>query len=483
MFPKIRFAFLLSTLLLFINITMMATTPTVTVTAPQDGATGLSPLQYIATASSPGCAKGIAAMRIYTAPGVGNYTIQGGRLNTYVTLAPGTYNTVVQAWDNCGGVGKASVTVTITGPGGDNTGGYPYARFVYVTEHDAGKVAGYVANPYTGSLAPNGQPPVWAHWGPMKVAADYGGYRLYVVNQGSHDLNAYFINRSNGHLSSVPGSPFSIAGTGSHVIADFTGHYVYATTDSSDGGQESITGFSVASDGSLHPLNGSPYTPPAGVGAMTVDSGSKYLYVSVTGGIAGYAINPQNGELTPVPGSPFLEGEGPADLALDARDNRIYGTLFNSGTIVGYQVDNSTGSLTALPGSPYADPDPPGQVGIPGAGPLGITVEPRDQYLFVSNSEVGDIATFSISELDGSLTLLERTPNLYGGTCGSGLLRADPSGQFVYTMGSSQPECSGISAILGFSIDLSDGSLSSVPNSPFANQYVYPFSEGIAVTP
>jgi hypothetical protein len=40
-------------------------------------------------------------MRVYTAPGVNAYTVNSSSLDTHLNLAPGTYNTVIQAWDNC----------------------------------------------------------------------------------------------------------------------------------------------------------------------------------------------------------------------------------------------------------------------------------------------------------------------------------------------------------------------------------------------
>jgi hypothetical protein len=61
---------------------------------------------YEAYATSPSCSKGISAMRIYTAPGVSAYTVNGSHIETFIKLKAGTYNAVVQAWDNCGGVGK-----------------------------------------------------------------------------------------------------------------------------------------------------------------------------------------------------------------------------------------------------------------------------------------------------------------------------------------------------------------------------------------
>src|SRR5437016_14541870 len=54
-------------------------------------------------------------MGIYTAPNVLAYTVNGSSLNTLLNLSPGTYQTVVQEWDNCGGVDKTNVTIVVKG--------------------------------------------------------------------------------------------------------------------------------------------------------------------------------------------------------------------------------------------------------------------------------------------------------------------------------------------------------------------------------
>jgi hypothetical protein len=43
------------------------------------------------------------------------YVTQGDSLNATVSLSPGTYNTVVQAWDYCGGASFTPVTVNVSG--------------------------------------------------------------------------------------------------------------------------------------------------------------------------------------------------------------------------------------------------------------------------------------------------------------------------------------------------------------------------------
>ena len=84
------------------------------VTSPLNNSVDPSPVHFVATASNPNCSKGISAIGVYTAPGVLAYWNYGANLNTNLNLAPGTYNTVVQDWDNCGGAGKTPVTITVT---------------------------------------------------------------------------------------------------------------------------------------------------------------------------------------------------------------------------------------------------------------------------------------------------------------------------------------------------------------------------------
>jgi nicotinamide mononucleotide (NMN) deamidase PncC len=67
----------------------------------------------VASATAPSCSAGIASMRIYTAPGVAAYTVNSGSIDTYLTMANGNYNTVIQAWDNCGNVYKTPVSITV----------------------------------------------------------------------------------------------------------------------------------------------------------------------------------------------------------------------------------------------------------------------------------------------------------------------------------------------------------------------------------
>ena len=74
----------------------------VTVTAPTNGSTVATSVQFVASGSSPACSKGIGGMGIYTAPYKLAYKVSGSKINTILNLSAGTYHTVVQQWDNCG---------------------------------------------------------------------------------------------------------------------------------------------------------------------------------------------------------------------------------------------------------------------------------------------------------------------------------------------------------------------------------------------
>jgi hypothetical protein len=89
----------------------------VSVSSPSNGATIQGSVHYTASANT-SCGRGIGAMGVYTAPGVLAYVVNGSSLNTNLNLDPGTYKTVVEAWDNCGGASTSTVTVTVnSGPG------------------------------------------------------------------------------------------------------------------------------------------------------------------------------------------------------------------------------------------------------------------------------------------------------------------------------------------------------------------------------
>ena len=465
-----------------------ATTPVVTVTSPGSGASVGSPVRYVASASSSSCAKGISAMRIYTASGVTAYTINSNKIDTNINLPKGTYSTVVQAWDNCGGVGKATVNITVSSiflaP----------PKFLYATEFKAGKIAEYVVNPLTGSIKPTSQGSTWAHWGPVDIASDHWGNHLYVANQGSHDLNAYFIDRSTGNLTQVSGSPFALAGIGHRVVVHPSGKFVYVSSASGSSSSFAINGFAVQSNGSLKPVPGSPLVY-SGSWSLAIDPKGRYLYAASqsngAGAVAAYAISQTDGALTPIAGSPFVVPVGscdaskdfcqqtPTDLAVDPQSKYVYAVLGMESALAGFAIGQTTGSLSNLPGSPYPEQSPEGNFcpfNAFGACPDSWTesIDPNGKFIYVADSQFNDISIFKLSESTGVLTFGGTSGNTQGGVCVPYTVDVDPSGTFLYSLGISQSGCTQASnAVLGFSINQGSGNVLSVPGSPFPNSSVH----------
>jgi 6-phosphogluconolactonase (cycloisomerase 2 family) len=467
-----------------LNQAAFATTPVVTVTSPTNGSTDTSPVNFIASASSPDCSEGIAAMRIYTAPGVGAYTTDSDSLNVDLSLAGGSYNTVVQAWDNCGGVGKTPVTITVSG----NT--LPPPKFVYSSDNAGNKIYEYLVNASTGALTPTTQGSISTPAGPARIASDQGGFRLYVTSSAKSGsaLAAFFINRDNGSLQAVPGSPSTFSGYPTAVVVHPSGDFVYVTTTSgSDFQTNYIYAFKVQSNGSLTPVSRSPFTSKYLQQQAVIDPTGSYLYTATyyTGAyVEAYDINKSTGALTPMTGQPFaLPDEqtncaaGAWDMAFAQNGQHLVVPEYCDGVIAVFDV-NSNGTLTNAPGSPVID-----STGVSGEilDLQAIAVDPLNRWwylyeLFPSEISSMDLATFTATDT------AERNPET---NCGD-IVRADPSGRFVYAIGNTTGNgvCDvGPGAILGFSVNQSNGTLTALPGSPFPSPNAdYLDEDGLVVT-
>jgi 6-phosphogluconolactonase (cycloisomerase 2 family) len=439
-----------------------ATTPVVTVTSPANKSTVSSPTHFVATASSSGCTKGISAIRIYSAPGVSAYTVSGGNLNGYISLANGTYNAVVQAWDNCGGVGKATVTITV------NAQSKP-AGFLFTTNsnwvpngaNNINNVIGYsIVAGGNGALAQTLQGPVNTNAYPLSVASDKGGYRLYVGDYISGDVYAYYIYRNDGYLYPVPGSPFPVGRSVQGVAVSPNGEYVFAARNE-DAAGDGIEVFQVQSNGSLVQAAGSPFATENGPRAMVVDPTGKYLYVGDDSNyLEAFAIS-STGYLTPLAGSPYpITGGGecgsnPNDI-IDWAGKHLYTADRGDDSISGYDPNSSTGVPAQISGSPWS-----AEGGCQpicdqcNFNPMSLAIESSGKFLYGLNGDIESISIFSINQSTGALTWVKDTANTTGGWPGP--IRTDPTGNYIYTTAG---------GIAVHSINHTTGDLTAIAGSP-----------------
>jgi hypothetical protein len=96
------------------------------------------------------------------------------------------------------------------------------------------------------------------------------------------------------------------------VAVDPTGKFAYLANLGNN-----VAAYSIAANGALTPVKGSPFAAGVNPISMAVDPTGKFAYVANASGnnVSAYSIA-ANGALVPVPGSPFAAGNGPFSVAI-----------------------------------------------------------------------------------------------------------------------------------------------------------------------
>ena len=227
------------------------------------------------------------------------------------------------------------------------------------------------------------------------MAVDSNASVLYVADAGKIDA---LHSDATGALTPLANSPFA-SGTNLYLVVDPTNKFLFASVDDPPGG---LFAFTIDSGGSLTPVAGSPFAATTGnsqPGQVVVDGTSSYVYavLNTTGQVAGFAIAPSTGVLTPVPGSPFIAGKAPLAIATTSfqTNNYLYVSNAQDGTVSGYSINGANGVLTPIPGSPFAI----------AAGAL--TTNPEN-ILFASTA--AGMRVFDINPQTGALTEVKGSP-------------------------------------------------------------------------
>lgn len=245
------------------------------------------------------------------------------------------------------------------------------------------------------------------------------------VNDNTAPLNtvAGFDRHADGSLTAMPGSPFSVGGSGAgradasqgslELSAD--GRYLLAV----DAGSNQISVLRIKPDGSLQAADGSPVASN-GVDPVSIAVRDDLVYVANAGGpgassgdtnYTGFRLN-SGGHLRAIAGSTYVlpAGSQPGQVLFNGTGTKLAGTRIATSQIDSFTVD-SNGLLTPAPGSPYdAQAFSPPQ----GFGQLGSEFSPTDpNELFVSDAHTaaggaafpGLVSSFIVAD-DGTLTPL-----------------------------------------------------------------------------
>jgi 6-phosphogluconolactonase len=272
---------------------------------------------------------------------------------------------------------------------------YPKQYVVFVGNEDSNDVSAFAVNNTTGALTAVPGSPFAAGTDP-KAMALYGSSALYVANAGSNNVSAYSIDEGNGALAPLSPGPSTIA-TGkspTSVVVVSGASVIYVANH---GGSNDISAFSI----DLTPVPGSPFPAGGNPLSLAVGAQGKFLYTANPGAtnpsISGFNIDQTTGALSPLSGSPFPLPVSHY-MATDQTGAYLYVT---SGTsILGYAIDATIGALTPLPGFPVAA----------GANAYSVSVDPTNQFLYVTNDGAADIAGFRLDASTGALTPMSGSP-------------------------------------------------------------------------
>jgi 6-phosphogluconolactonase (cycloisomerase 2 family) len=244
----------------------------------------------------------------------------------------------------------------------------------------------------------------------------------------SYSLSAFTINAQTGALTAVAGSsPLATTGMGPEGIAvDASGADIYVAESLS----AEVDTYSVDTASGALAYVGSTSTGTATnlPFAIAIDPSGLHAYVgsrdSPTGTLEAYTINA--GTLTPLagpPAPPYL-ADTPLGVLVDPNDQFVFASDAYEGTLSGFLVGTG-GTLTALSGSPF-----PFQSGIPANSPYAITVYPTGGYLYITDSGYAG-NTVTAYSYDSAGTLMELATPLAVGTAPRSVA-IDPSGRFLY---------------------------------------------------
>ena len=264
------------------------------------------------------------------------------------------------------------------------------------------------------------------------------------VNDNTAGTNtiAAFNRHADGSLTPVDGSPFPAGGAGAGkglasqgaVQVTDNGRYLLAV----DAGSNQVSVLRIEHDGSLRLVS------VASSGGALPDSVTVHgdlVYVANSGaGDSNYTgfILAHHGELIPLPGSTVTlpATAAPADVLFNQNGTKLVGTEVGPSVIDSFTVGRN-GLLTAAPDSPLA---------AQGLGPFGSEFRPTNpNQLFVSNAHnvgagTGTISAFNDAQ-NGTLSPIGSSPfaDLQTAPC---WVEISPNGQFLFTVNTGSGEIS-----------------------------------------
>jgi 6-phosphogluconolactonase len=205
-----------------------------------------------------------------------------------------------------------------------------------------------------------------------------------------------------------------------------------------------------ARNGALSPVNTTRFPRGESPAVVAADPQGRFLWVAMTGGIAGirgFAIDRASGVLRESPGSPFDSGHQTDALALDPSGRFLVGTHLLNLAVSSFAIEGAGGALV-----PVSDAFPPSFPRVP-------TLHPNGRFLYLSASSFDAIDGYSLDtagRLAPVAVVRSRAPDTVRG------LAIDPAGRHLYATTATPFS---FDTLFLYRIDAATGSLNRVPGS------------------
>jgi 6-phosphogluconolactonase (cycloisomerase 2 family) len=346
-----------------------------------------------------------------------------------------------------------------------------------------GTIHVYGVNSSTGGITEVPGSPFNAGLIPQQLVVDPTGRFVYVTNNQSEDITAFSVDPASGALTELPGSPFAIGATPVVAGIDSTARFLYVFAASAVNGvqQELLYEYIIDSvTGVLTAASSSPTTwesqPGPSYVSIAFNPAGNYAYLGqVVGDNLGAptvicAVDFSTGALSGVGGvQPAVTGEA-QHVAVSPSGSLLYSVNSSFNQLDAFTVDPQGGSFSEILGSPYPTQN----------FPSALVVHPTGNFLYVANENqpyqtnylpsqyAGTISAFAINAGTGALTDAAGSPFAAGINPTS--IVVDPTGSFAYT-GSTKYTSgySGLSQILGYSINSGSGVLTPFSGTPWTD--------------
>ncbi len=238
---------------------------------------------------------------------------------------------------------------------------------------------------------------------PSSVAFSPSGRLLATANEGDDTVSVFSVGLD-GVLTQVSGSPFATGSEPASLAFSPSGGLL-ATANLGD---NTVSAFSVAPDGTLTQVGGSPFANGFnGPTSVAFSPSGGLLAVTNTGGIppdntvSVFSVA-SDGALTAVSGSPFTTGSGPASVAfspsgtlLATGNTGLIGFPGLTGNTVSVFSVASDGALTQVSGSPFTT----------GNGPESVAFSPSGGLLAAANNVDSTVSVFAPAPPSASISV------------------------------------------------------------------------------